>query len=315
MKKDLETEYRQQIADEVPDLWARIEASIDEIEGTGSNAAPEETTVPKAGAEEKEDNIVPITKAAEKKQGSGSRIKKINGILRYSAVIAGAACVLLVIFAVSRSGNKMSAATAPMAAMSESAAADTATGDTAEKTRKKKGSKGFMGEAAAEAAAEAPNEAYTDSAAFDSAPMEEAVAEAEEYYDETDSMEELDFAAEENDLKDNAVYAADVTGTSDSSAKLSGSSASGSNRDAGSETENMTVKGKITDSETVENKAKNIYYITITDEDGNEYSVFVPEEKEEEVRALEEEGKELKFTLSISTGGYYDAEYVYEGAE
>ena len=100
--KNLEIEYKKQIADEVPDLWSRIESSIDAIEGQN----------------EKDNNVVEF-KAPEKT--SGSKIKKINSILKYSVIVASAACVLVVVLAVTRSGSNMSA-TAPM---SDSASYDT----------------------------------------------------------------------------------------------------------------------------------------------------------------------------------------------
>ena len=100
--KNLEIEYKKQIADEVPDLWSRIESSIDAIESQN----------------EKDNNVVEF-KAPEKT--TGRKIKKINSILKYSVIVASAACVLVVVLAVTRSGSNMSA-TAPM---SDSASYDT----------------------------------------------------------------------------------------------------------------------------------------------------------------------------------------------
>ncbi len=287
--KNLETEYKKQIADEVPDLWSRIESSIDAIEGQN----------------EKDNNVVEF-KAPE--NTSGSRIKKINSILKYSAIVASAACVLVVVLAVTRSGKDMSAA----APMSESAAYDTgsaaanesyyeesAEAEDAEETRsskdrkKKKDVLNFSSNKAADSA-----EAMTDSA-----PMmtEEAVTEAAEAEPEMDANAGLTY--------DGAI------GLDETANGLTGSSKAGANEEEITEAETATLKGRIIDSETVENKGKSVFYITVIDSKDNTYRIFVPEEKEEEVRDHMADGWELTFTLSIPTGGNYNADYVYESAE
>ncbi len=290
--KNLEIEYKKQIADEVPDLWSRIESSIDAIEGQN----------------ESNNNVVEF-KAPEKT--SGSKIKKINNILKYSAIVASAACVLVVVLAVTRFGKSMSA-TAPM---SESAAYDTGSAaaneayyeesaeaeDTEEtgssKDRKKK--KDVLNFSKGEAAASA--EAMTDSAPMMAEEAAEASAETEEAEPEMDANAGLTY--------DGAV------GLDETADGLTGSSKAGANEEEITEAETATLKGRIIDSETVENKGKSVFYITVIDSKDNTYRIFVPEEKEEEVRDHMADGWELTFTLSIPTGGNYNADYVYESAE
>ncbi|MCR4850337.1 MAG: hypothetical protein K5870_03670 [Lachnospiraceae bacterium] len=292
--KNLETEYKKQIADEVPDLWSRIESSIDAIEGQN----------------EKDNNVVEF-KTPE--NTSGSRIKKINSILKYSAIVASAACVLVVVLAVTRSGKDMSAA----APMSESAAYDTdsaaanesyyeesAEAEDAEETRSskdRKKKKDVLNFSSNEAAASA--EAMTDSA-----PMmtEEAVTEAAETEPEMDANAGLTY--------DGAI-GLDETANGLTGSSKAGANEEGSNKEEITEAEYVTVNGRIIDSETVEYKGKSIFYITVIDSKDNTYRIFVPEEKEEEVRDHIKDGWELTFTLSIITGGNYNADYVYESAE
>lgn len=290
--KNLEIEYKKQIADEVPDLWSRIESSIDAIESQNEN----------------DNNVVEFKKPEDSIKSSGKKIKKLNSILRYSVIVASAACVLVVVLAVSRSGSNMSATT-PMSDSAgysaeaatavysdeavEEAADETEYKDSAKNKKDKKTS--LRGENAAAAAAEAPE--MTDSSAF----MAEA-AEADDFEPEMDAAAEATYEADEAKIG----ITNDISGSSQSS---------GTETEGMSNTENITVSGSITDSETVEYKGKEIYFITVTDTDGNEYRAFVPEEKAEEVKTIEKEGKELTFILSESTGGYYDAEYVYESTE
>ena len=289
--KNLEIEYKKQIADEVPDLWSRIESSIDAIEGQN----------------EKDNNVVEF-KAPEKT--SGSKIKKINSILKYSVIVASAACVLVVVLAVTRSGKNMSA-TAPMsdsasydtgsAAASDSyyeEAAEAADADEAKSSKEKKKDKNRNKNEAASAAMDSMT---------DSAPMmaEEATAEAAV---ETEAEPETDANAD-------LTYDAATIGMAETANGLTGSSQSGAKEEAINEAETITVNGRIIDYEDVEYKGKSIFYITVIDSKDNEYRIFVPEEKEEEVRTHMKNGWELTFTLSISTGGYYDADYVYESAE
>ncbi len=85
--KNLEIEYKQQIANEVPDLWSRIEVGITAIDN-----------------ERKNNNVVSLEQAKPK--------KKVN-ILKYSAIIGAAACALIVVVAmISNGGSRNYAATA-----------------------------------------------------------------------------------------------------------------------------------------------------------------------------------------------------------
>lgn len=291
--KNLEIEYKKQIADEVPDLWSRIESSIDAIEGQN----------------EKDNNVVEF-KAPEKT--SGSKIKKINSILKYSVIVASAACVLVVVLAVTRSGKNMSA-TAPMsdsasydtgsAAASDSyyeEAAEAADADEAKSSKDRKKKSDTFNFNSNDAAASVDS-------MTDSAPMmaEEATAEA------SVEME----AEPETDANADLTYDAATIGMAETANGLTGSSQSGAKEEAINEAETITVNGRIIDYDDLEYKGKSIFYITVIDSKDNEYRIFVPEEKEEEVRTHMKNGWELTFTLSISTGGYYDADYVYESAE
>lgn len=77
--KNLEIEYKQQIANEVPDLWSRIEVGITAVDN-----------------ERKNNNVVSLEQAKPK--------KKVN-ILKYSAIIGAAACALIVVVAMINNGG------------------------------------------------------------------------------------------------------------------------------------------------------------------------------------------------------------------
>lgn len=96
--KNLENEYRQQIANEVPNLWSRIEAGITAIDKQREN----------------NNNVVSIEQAKPK--------KKFN-ILKYSAVIGAAACALIVVVAIINNSNHMSESAMPSATMQEASEA------------------------------------------------------------------------------------------------------------------------------------------------------------------------------------------------
>ena len=306
--KNLETEYKKQITEEVPDLWGRIESSVDAIEAQNNknDAVTTDTdvkAVDTANTSTQETNITDISK----------RKKKIDflRIGKYSAIVAAAACVLVVVLAVSNSGKSMS--TAPNEAAAEAAY------DTAEMTD----GTAFDTTEMADSATEYTNEA-ADEAKYDSFNEEPASAEAEAAYDAAEAEEETDAmiytatgASSEkirgktegfnNEIKIGAMQesAASKNDTKAEEAVLE-------NEDTAEAAELLYVHGVITGSKTTEKKGKDPYYITITDTDGNEYEAFVPEKTEAEVRKTEKEGKECIFVLTVSASGDIDAEYILE---
>lgn len=310
--KNLETEYKKQITEEVPDLWGRIESSVDAIEAQNNknDAVTTDTdvkAVDTANTSTQETNITDISK----------RKKKIDllRIGKYSAIVAAAACVLVVVLAVSNSGKSMS--TAPNEAAAE--AAYEAASDTAEMTD----GTAFDTTEMADSATEYTNEA-ADEAKYDSFNEEPASAEAEAAYDAAEAEEEADAmiytatgASSEkirgktegfnNEIK--------IGATQESAASKNDTKAEeavSENEDTAEAAKLFYVHGVITGSKTTEKKGKDPYYITITDTDGNEYEAFVPEDKEPEVRKAEKEGKECIFVLTVSASGDIDAEYILE---
>ena len=153
--KSLETEYRDAISLELPDLWSRIEAGVDEYE-----------------AKKKNEKITYINTEEEKETDEDTVIKKINRkktIAAISRYAAAAACLILAVgaFKVMGGSRKSESATAMSDAASTYNAAESAACD----------------EAAAEASyekADEPDMAFDseESASFDAAPA--AVAQAEE---------------------------------------------------------------------------------------------------------------------------------------
>ncbi|MCR4989574.1 MAG: hypothetical protein K6A38_01745 [Lachnospiraceae bacterium] len=282
--KNLETEYKNQIAQEVPDLWARIESSIDAIEEQDKT----------------DNNVVSLSEASATRKGS--RIKRMNGILRYSVIVASAACVLVVVLALSRSGKGMLSSAASYEATSDAADyeasamedAEEATGSKKKDKKKKSDKELFMANGTMDSASEAasaPAQSEYEAAAseeYDSLAEEAAVYDADE-----PEMEEDSLAAE-----------AQITAAKEET--IQGSSSDGT-------ADLINVTGVLSSIEIVEYKGKEIYYATFTDDSGKEYVAFVPEELEAEASELEQDKVERKYVLSVSKGGYYDAEYVYEG--
>ena len=84
---NFENEYRKHSAETTPDLWARIEAGIDEYEA--SNAKTESESITKDNPEQTiKNNVISINDK-----------KKIN-ITKYIGIIAAAACLLIAIPAI-----------------------------------------------------------------------------------------------------------------------------------------------------------------------------------------------------------------------
>lgn len=217
--KNLEIEYKQQIANEVPDLWSRIEAGINAVDAN----------------REKNNNVVSIEQAKPKKKAN---------IFKYSAIIGAAACALIVVVAMVNNGKKMydaapaSASEAPSYYASASAASE-ATCEAAEET--------------CEAAAPA----------------------AEEDYDGAMSFAASD-SAESKKAATNAVKADDVATESEEAAAVTEEAVA---EEGVSET---VLSGKLVDSVLIRT-----YMIITVEINGKEEYIFVPEDKIDEVGALE----------------------------
>lgn len=105
MNKDFEIEYKNYAADNLPDLWSRIEAGIDEIEANNT-------------ADAKAVSDIPVTES-NSTDTKEKKIVKFN-IKRYSGLIAAAACLLIAIPAIimvskssSKNANSAECAVAP----------------------------------------------------------------------------------------------------------------------------------------------------------------------------------------------------------
>ena len=215
--KNLENEYRQQIANEVPDLWSRIEAGINAVDAN----------------REKNNNVVSIEQAKPK--------KKVN-IFKYSAIIGAAACALIVVVAMVNNGKNMY-------------------------------------DAAPAAASEAPSY-YAESAACETTceaaedTCEAAAPAAEEDYDGAMSFASSD-SAESQKAATNEVNAEDVATESEEAAVTGEAVAEEGDTDT-------VLSGKLVDSVLIRT-----YMIITVEINGKEEYIFVPEEKIDEVGALE----------------------------
>lgn len=87
--KNLETEYKDQISAEVPDLWGRIEAGIDEIEAK-KDASKEASTT--------EANATTITGASIEKKDNITYFNKNKGTI--AKILAAVACLLIAVIAI-----------------------------------------------------------------------------------------------------------------------------------------------------------------------------------------------------------------------
>ncbi len=178
--KQLETEYKNAISSELPDLWSRIEAGVDEYEASKK-------------ANDQAININDYRK---------NNNKAIIYIKRFSVAAASILVLAVVIKAFSLGGAKSASPTAMSDAAAPAAAYEEAAGDNAE----------YAAEAAAEAeATESYEEADYEAAA-------EATAEMEESADESASFKASEAAAEEvNDhMKDAATLAPSLNEVTDS---------------------------------------------------------------------------------------------------
>lgn len=155
--KQLEIEYKNAISLEVPDLWNRIEAGIDEYEAT-----------------KKTDNISYIKEETDREK----KTDRVNGkkVIAYiGRISAAAACLILAIGAFnlmrgSKNSSEMAASDAP--AMADYAASETYDEAPA------------IAEYAAEAEAE---EEYSDSYTTDAAPAQDTASESAVEKDDTAS--------------------------------------------------------------------------------------------------------------------------------
>lgn len=159
--KNLEIEYKQQIANEVPDLWSRIEVGITAVDN-----------------ERKNNNVVSLEQAKPK--------KKVN-ILKYSAIIGAAACALIVVVAMINNGgsrNYAPTAEAPSATYFDAAPSEDAACE-AEVCEEATYEDAACEETACEeAASEAPSyveeATYSNDESAESAATESAATEGEE---------------------------------------------------------------------------------------------------------------------------------------
>lgn len=87
--KNLETEYKDQVSAEVPDLWGRIEAGIDEIEAKKDASKEAPTT---------EANATTITGASIEKKDNITYFNKNKGTI--AKILAAVACLLIAVIAI-----------------------------------------------------------------------------------------------------------------------------------------------------------------------------------------------------------------------
>lgn len=87
--KNLETEYKDQVSAEVPDLWGRIEAGIDEIEAKKAASKEAPTT---------EANATTITGASIEKKDNITYFNKNKGTI--AKILAAVACLLIAVVAI-----------------------------------------------------------------------------------------------------------------------------------------------------------------------------------------------------------------------
>ncbi|MCR5673257.1 MAG: hypothetical protein K6F87_06035 [Lachnospiraceae bacterium] len=166
MTRNFENEYRQYADSNVPDLWGRIEAAIDE-----SSKKEEE-------------------RKTDKNRSHKSDNKVIAFVSKYSAYIAACACILLTIGAISLINRTKSGTANESAAMADYAPA------AAEEAAEPAASS--AAEASVENAAPAAEETYSDEAPYD-AFMAENKADAEApapEMSEAESVSEANEAAE-----------------------------------------------------------------------------------------------------------------------
>ncbi|MBO4847505.1 MAG: hypothetical protein J5525_14550 [Lachnospiraceae bacterium] len=158
--KSLETEYRDAISLELPDLWSRIEAGVDEYEANKKNEKI--TYINKKEETETEKEADPVIK----------KIHRKNTISNISRFVAAAACLILAIGAFRMIGGSKSSNSAT--AMSDAAVAYEASDAAASCDAASE-------EASYEKAEEAVAQYSSDeSAVFDEAPAAAVEAEAEE---------------------------------------------------------------------------------------------------------------------------------------
>jgi len=159
--KNLETEYKDQISAEVPDLWGRIEAGIDEIEA--KKDASKEAPTPEA-------NATTITGASIEKKDNITYFNKNKGTIAKN--LAAVACLLIAVVAI-RGGVLRN-----FGSMSESAQSEVAMEATETATTEN---------SYAEETSEAPIESDADgSKDYSFAPTEEAASNAEPSTDDKD---------------------------------------------------------------------------------------------------------------------------------
>lgn len=96
-KLDFKTEYQKQVANDIPDLWSRIEAGIDAI--------------PVSNSDNNVINTVDFKRA--KKDHNNIRFNKI---VKYSSVLVAAACAVIVVVAVINNTSKMDKTALPKSA-------------------------------------------------------------------------------------------------------------------------------------------------------------------------------------------------------
>lgn len=220
--KNFEEEYKNQINAELPDLWARIEKEIDALEADDIDKA---------------DKVTDISAANLKR-------KKISKIVKYSSIIAAAAC--LVVFISVFIGSRAIDAPPAMSATSFNA------------TKSKKSLSVASEEAAT--ASEAVMEAAAEEVCEDSAPIEED-------YAESAAAEEVEVCEE----SDEVMEPSQSTWFADKNMERNVESVQ-------NDKNLVTVRAFISDY-TMDN---DMLILTIKAEDESEYVLYVPEEYAEE---------------------------------
>lgn len=309
--KNLEQEYRKLTADNVPDLWSRIEAGIDKIEAEkaeceaekveceaeaseGSLAGVEEVVSEGsvAGAEASESGLAEVEEVVDLNSYKKKRVSKVSMSRYITTAVAAAALVLSCgAYILLGGSSKSKAPAATEAYMSDSAASEAA-------------SESWADEAASESwADEAPAEeaSWADEAA-ESAVAEEAASEETNWAEEATWDEEAAEAATES-------WADEATEAPAKEAAMEAEK---------SELNISRVRGQV-------NYCDDKHFIDVTRKDGQVIRMYVPEDMSKEIAEAVKSGeavaisyKEIdtklidkldKASADLLSGDYSDVRY------
>ncbi len=256
--KNLETEYKKEIASEVPDLWARIEAGINNLP-MQNNVAPEVTNINSNVVYINTNNNVNVNKNRKRRN-----ITVISSVLGAVACLVVAVTVVINISSV-KSEKTMNAAAARGETKSEAAYDAEASYDSSDM---------FMAE-----------EAYSTNDAAE-APAEAPASDYESVYEEAAECEEA--VAEE--------YIAEEAATEDRAEESNGAAAG--NNEAGAASNNVKKETDIViNAKVISTYVKGEdRFITLENSDNHElFDIFVPDA--DDFEALDKCADNIEITL------------------